>query len=479
MKKLCAIWLVMNIFFLLFVPTAIAADVELEQNNSKEQAANVEFGCCSLDGKVPIMGSQKIIPNMDAAFLYDVDNETVLYALNPDMPMYPASLVKIVTALIAVEKGNLSDAVTVKENVLSTVPKNAVSAQLLPNEIITLENALYCMMVGSANDAAAVIADHISGSQEAFVDDMNRLAEELGCTGTNFTNPHGLHDANQVTTARDMAKIVHYAIQNPVFFEIYSTIYYDFPATNLSEARVFISNNYLMTSVDNRRLYIDNRVTGGRTGTTEDGKRSLAISAVDNDRTLISIIMGSASTYNEEDHSTITFGGFTETSDILTMGFDNYEPKQVLYEGQIFKQCAVQNGDNEVVVGSSESVVSLLPVSISESDLTYRYVDVEDAFVAPVGVGEKLSTVQIWYGNVCVAQTDLYAMSAVQTAVVNPGNGQPVEKESAWGSILIYIAAVAVGVIAVLFCIRLAGRLRLAAIKRRGRRYRKSRRRSR
>lgn len=479
MKKIGAIWLAINILFLLCISTVFASDMEPDQNNSKEQAANVEFGCYSLDGKVPVMGSQKIIPNMDAAFLYDVDNETVLYAVNPDTPMYPASLVKIVTALIAVEKGNLSDAVTVKENVLSTVPKSAVTAHLLPNEIITLENALYCMMVGSANDAAAVIADHISGSQEAFVAEMNRLALDLGCTGTNFTNCHGLHDSNQVTTARDMAKIVCYAIQNPAFFEIYSTIYYDFPATNLSESREFTSNNYLMSSMDNQRLYNDSRVTGGRTGTTEDGKRSLAISAADNGRTLISIIMGSANTYNEEDQSIITFGGFPETSDLLTMGFENYEPRQVLHEGQIFKQCAVQNGENEVVVGSSESAVSVLPVSISASDLTYRYFDVEDAFVAPVEIGEKLSHVQIWYGNVCVAQTDLYAMSEVHTAVVNPGVDQTAEENRSFGNALVYIAAVAVGVIAVLFCIRLVGRLRLAAIKRRGRRYRKSRRRSR
>ena len=479
MKKIGIIWLVLSVLILLCVPAATAVDVEPEDNSGIEQPANVEYGCCSLDGKVPIMGSLKIIPNMDAAFLYDVDNETVIYALNPDMQVFPASLVKLVTALIAIEKGNLADAIAVKENVLSTVPMSAVSAHFLPNEIVTLESALYGLLVGSANDAAAVIADHISGSQEAFVNDMNRFVKELGCTGTNFTNPHGLHDANQVTTARDMAKILCYAIKNPAFLKIYSTIYYEMPATNLSDSRVFISNNYLMTSVDDRRLYIDDRVIGGRTGTTEDGKRSLAITAVDNDRTLISIVMGAASKYNEEDHSTITFGGFLETSDLLTLGFDNYEPIQVLYDGQIFKQCAVQNGDNEVVIGSSESIVSLLPISVSESDLTYRYIDVEDAFIAPVGVGEKLSTLQIWYDDVCIVQTNLYAMSAVQTAAVNPGNDQPVEKDSSWGNILIYIVAVALGVIAVLLCIRLIDRLRLAAIKRRGRRYRKSRRRSR
>lgn len=483
MKKKSPICLLMSVLLLFCLLTAqnVSGQAAAETGAQEEEqtAESVVNGCSTLDGQVPVMGTQQLVPNMDAAILYDVNTETLLYALNPDTPMYPASLAKIMTTLIAVEQGNLSDAVTVKERVIATVPNDAVTAYLLPNEILTLEDAIYCMMVGSANDAAAVIADHVSGSQEAFVKEMNRYAENLGCTGTVFTNPHGLHDANQVTTARDMGKILNYALNNPDFVKFFSAIYYTVPATNLSESRYLSSNNYLMNSVDNMRRYNDSRVTGGRAGVAEDGKSCLAASAEDNDRKLISIIMGSASIVNKEDNTIESFGAFSETSELLTLGFDNYEPVQVLHVGQIFRQCTVANGENDVIIGSAASAVSVLPSSVSVSDLNYRYFDEEGAFEAPIEKGQKLSHVQIWYGNVCVAQTDLYAMSSVQTAVVNNAQDLTPEENEQWHSIVITAAAIVVGVIVVLLCIRLVGRLRLAAIRRRGRRYRKSRRRSR
>lgn len=481
MKKIRFVCIVLCIFVAIFCPAANAAESVPQSNNAEEETlpASSAYGCSGLDGKMPIMGNQQIIPNMTAAFLYDVDEDVVLYALNADMPIYPASLVKIMTAIIAVEKGNLSDEITVKEHVLSTVPRDATNVNLQPNEVISLENALYCMMVGSGNDAAAVIADHVCGSQEAFVQEMNRLAAELGCSGTYFTNPHGLYQQNQVSTVRDVARIIQYAMENPSFMTFFAEAYYEVPQTNKYAARSLYSNNYLMYSVDNMRIYRDYRTTGGRTGIDDMGRRCVAATAEDDGRTLISVVYGAESKYDEEEKKTIIFGGFTETSDLLTMGFDNYEPRQVLHEGQIFKQYAVINGENDVVVGSAESAFSVLPISVSASDLSYKFFDEKDAFTAPIVKGQKLSHVQIWYGNVCLAQTDLYAMSDVRA--LSPEQLEEPKQDNAGAAkdVLLVIALIAAGAVIMLVVLRLIGALRNAAIRRRSRRYRKNRRRSR
>ncbi len=478
MKKTGAICLVICIFLSIMLPAVSATEMAPTQE-STPLPASAAYGCHSLDGLVPAMGAHKIIENMEAAFLYDVGSDAVIYAWNPDTTMYPASLVKIMTALIAVEQGTLTDAITVKEHVISTVSFDAVSADLLPNEVITLEDALYCLLVGSANDAAAVIADHVLGSQEAFVAEMNRYAQELGCKGTVFTNPHGLHDANQVTTARDVAKILNQAIKNEDFMRFFSTPYYTVAATNLSEERNLSSNNFLINSVDNMRIYFDTRVTGGRTGVAQNGKQCLAVSAEKDGRKLISVIMGSESIYDEENNTTISYGAFPETSQLLTSGFDSYKQVQVISEGQIFRQCTVENGKNQVVIGAKEATSSVLPVEASGDVLSYRYFDVEGALVAPIEKGAQISHVEVWNGNVCLAQADLFAMSSVQTAVIdteiqhNDGVKIPVK------GTLITIVVIAVGIIAVLFGIRAFGNIRLAMIKRRGRKYRESHRRSR
>lgn len=292
--KFCLVMIV-TVLYICFVFPAAKAQTAVVQSEDMHQevtfGTSIVNGCHSLDGAVPVMGTQQLVTNMEAAFVYDINTDTVMYAFNADVQMYPASLVKIMTALIAIEKGNLDEVIEVRQGVLSQVPQGAVSADLVDGEMISLENLLYCMMVGGANDAAAVIADHISGSQDVFVAEMNRCAEELGCKATVFKNAHGLHDPEQFTSARDIAKILNYALQNPEFEEIYSTVFYDIPATNMSESRYLASSNYLMNNLADLQIYYDGRVTGGRTGVTDDGKRCLAATAQSGGRKLLSVVM--------------------------------------------------------------------------------------------------------------------------------------------------------------------------------------------
>lgn len=373
-------------------------------------------GCHSPDAQFSLLNSEDpLVKNVRSAFIYELNSDTMIYALNPDAPEEPASLVKAMTALVAIENGDLQDAVTMKQAVLDSIPAGMVSAKLLPDEVMTLEDLLYCLMVGSASDAAIVIADHISGSQDAFVRLMNERAAEIGCTGTYFTNVHGLYHKQQVTTARDTAKILEVALENETFAKIFCSAYYTVSATNKSEERSLVTNNFLM-SKDDTRAYFDERVTGGRTGVTQDGTRCIASSAEVDGMRLICVVMGSASEYRSDGRTVRSFGGFPETSAFLDICFDGYKSVQVIYDGQVLTQSPVVNGNNAVSLGVKTSVSTVLPKNFTAKQLSFQYT--EQSFSAPISAGDPLSTVEIWYENLCVGQAQLYAMNNVQSAGV-------------------------------------------------------------
>ena len=269
MKKIGLLFLILCfITGFLINSVNVAADEQVVNNT-------VLNGAHSLDAKMPLLGSGRLVNNVQSAIVYEVKSQTLMHAYNADEQISPASLVKILTALIVVEKAELTEAVTVLESALQSLPSDAVSVDLVPNEIITVGDLLQCMMVGSANDAATALAEHVSGSQSAFVEEMNLYAQELGCTQTNFKNVHGLHDDMQYTTARDMARILAKAMENEDFCHAFGSTYYKVPATNMSAERSVSTGNYLMNNGDDVQIYRDTRVTGGRTAVTSTGYRSI------------------------------------------------------------------------------------------------------------------------------------------------------------------------------------------------------------
>ena len=443
------------------------------------QNSTITNGSHSVDAQIPVLGSDQLVNNTQSAVLFEANSETLMYAWNADAQMSPASLVKILTALIVAERGNLSDAVTVTEAALNTVPYDAVTVDMQPDEVLTVEDLLYCMMVGSANDAAAVLAEHLYGSQAAFVSEMNRYAQALGCTGTNFTNVHGLHDDDQYTTARDVVRILAAAVRNELFCTVFEAVQYTVPATNKSAARDLVTGNYLMNhNQDSVEIYYDGRVTGGRTGVTSTGHRCIAVTAENNGMLLISVIMGAKSVYQEDGYTVQSFGGYKETSALLDAGFEGYTATQIICANQALAQYSVENGASDVVVGTKESVYTVLPEGVTSSELNYRYSAV-GGFKAPVEKGEALSGVEVWYGNLCVAQVDLYAMNSVPIQREQTVNTVNENDNLSWPLVLTATVCIAVGSILLVVIIRAVGRLRLAAARSRSRRYRRNRRRSR
>ncbi|MBQ4641359.1 MAG: D-alanyl-D-alanine carboxypeptidase [Oscillospiraceae bacterium] len=470
MKKISAILLIVCIILCITLPVSATQT----QDNS------IQAGCNTLDGMVTFLGKSQLINNAESVLLYEVTTDTLMYDYQPDLQVYPASLVKILTALIAIEKGTMTDAVTVREDVLNTVPDDAMGVDLVVDEVLSVEDLLACMLVGSANDAAAVLADHIMGSQQAFVDEMNRYAQQLGCVNTQFTNVHGLHNDQQYTTARDVCRFFTHALSNETFREMFGTVEYTVPATNKSESRKLSSGNYLINrnNTDNVEIYYDSRVTGSRTGITTDGKRCIASVAESNGLTLISIVLGSRSFYRDDGYSVSSFGGYKETTDLLDLGFTGFKTAQIFVEGGALQQLAVQNGQEDVVIGTHVSAASVLPEDADGNTLIYRYGEIGN-LSAPIKKGEKISYVEVWSGTVCVARADLFALNSVRVS-------QPLEVDEPNGTLMPKIGNTLLIILGILFCVIILAFVilciirgaRIASIKKRSRRHSRNRRRS-
>ena len=216
------------------------------------------------------------IPDIQAkaALLVDVNTDAVAYAKNIHEKNYPASLTKVMTALLILEKVSgdetlLNTQVTAPESAFSDTYYHAdgSTAGIKAGEILTVKELLQCMLIVSANEACNILADWYAGSIPAFVDTMNAKAEELGCADTHFVNPNGLHDPDHYTSAWDLYLITKAAMQYPEFMEICDSAKAVIPATNLSKERSLYTTNHLLS---NWRVigYRDTRAHGIKTGLT-------------------------------------------------------------------------------------------------------------------------------------------------------------------------------------------------------------------
>ena len=257
----------------------------------------------------------------EAAVILEDSTGTTLYAKNMDEVLYPGSTVKIMTCLLALENSNLTDEVTMTATGVSGVTDGGanISAQL--DEVFTMEQCLYAIMVASANDIALQVAEHIGGSVENFVAMMNTRAAQLGCTNTVFTNPTGLPDENQHTTAHDMALIMKAATENPSFSPIASANTYTIPATNVSGGARSLTSKFTMTNNSSDAYY--QGCLGGKEGFTEASQSTLVCSAQRNDVTLICVVLKGASGQTDDEAITLLDYGFSNFQ-LLTLGQDDF-----------------------------------------------------------------------------------------------------------------------------------------------------------
>ncbi len=441
---------------------------------------SVSGGSHSLDAQVPLGGTSEKPKSARSALLYERKTDTLLYAYDPDRKSYPASLVKVMTGLLAVESGNLDRQVTVTEEALSGVASNSLSVDLKAGETLTMRDLLYCMMMESANDACAVIAVEVAGSRDAFVEQMNRRAAALGCTGTQFVNVDGMEDPQQYTTARDMARILNAALDNEEFVSAFGAMTYTIPATSQSEERVLESSNYLMTQAIGGIYLHDDRVTGGKSGAISNEDRSLVCTATDGSLDLICVIMSAVGQTDTDGFSLKYLGNYEEAETLLDHGFSRFSVREIISAGQSLVQIPVTNGANAVAGGSAASVSTVLPTETKSAELRWSYT-VPDSLTAPVSAGASLGSAQVWLGSTCVAQTEILAMNgaAVDDRTLTASaesSAEPAALPKGLRTVLLVILAAAVLFVLGLVALR---QIRLMQIRARRRRRRENRRRSR
>lgn len=427
MKKMIALF-ALCFYCITCIPTVNATDAQQTVESNSRQG---------LDAQSSVLGDGKLISNAKAVFLFETTTNTLVYSYNADEKLSPASLVKVLTGLIAVEEGDLSAKITVKQSVLDTVPNGAVKTEFVDGEVLTLQDLLYCMMVDSGNDAAALIADYIAGDQSAFVAKMNAFAAELGCTNTSFTNVHGLHDDEQYMSARDAGRIMVAASNNETMRQVMGAKYYTVNANQKSPERNLVSEYHLING-DTKKTYLDERVKAGRAGIADDRTRNVAAISESGGMQFVSVVMGSVSKY-ESNRVTITvYGGYAETSKLLDLATDGYSSYQLVYESQIMQQISVPNGDCAASLGASKSESAILPDGTSMSSLSIEYV-YDRQLIAPVTAGEQYAIARYMHGDICVAEVGLIAMNPVQEnteAMVEQKTTPKKETASGWTTVL-------------------------------------------
>lgn len=246
----------------------------------------------------------------EGGILMDADSGAVLYGKNIHTAYFPASITKILTALVVIENCSLDEMVTFSYNAVHNVEAGSSSAALDVGDQLTVKDCLYAMVLKSANEAANALAEHTAGSIEAFSEMMNAKAEALGCTDSHFNNPSGLNDPNHYTSAHDMALIAQAAFQNDIFVEIDSTLYYDLPQTKRNKEGLRIYPGHRMLKKNTAQYYPG--IIGGKTGYTSLAGNTLVTCAERDGMKLIVVVLNGHQTH------------YTDTKALLDFGFQNF-----------------------------------------------------------------------------------------------------------------------------------------------------------
>ena len=444
--------------------------------------ASIQSGSHSIDGQVPVAGMVEHNADCKAALLYELNTDTLLYAHNADDRLYPASLTKVMTCLVALDLcQNLHEKITVPQEVIANKDPNGSGMDLEAGEEIFMIDLLYGLMVASANDAASTIAVHLCGSEEAFVRKMNQKAAQIGCTQTHFVNVHGLHNEEHYTTARDMAKIMLAALEHETFRELYSTSSYTIDATNKSEERKMYTTNYLISKAV-YEVYFDERVIGGKTGFTTPAGRCLVTVSEANGMQLLCVVMGAESEVAEDGWTMLRYGSFEETLALLDFGYNNYMPAQVLSPNQTLGQFDVSGGSADAQGTVKNVSNTLVPVNSDLSTVRYEYTLDRETLAAPIQAGESLGVVRVWLHTKCLAQQELYAAVTVDKdmpTVIGGASVNPARPVTGTGNLWHIVLIAILVLLALIAGMLLVGYIRASIIRAKRARRRNNRRRGR
>lgn len=339
-------------------------------------------------------------PISQGVYLVNTDTNTVVYEKNANQQIVPASLVKMMTAIVALEsspKENreafLNTQVTAPPYVFDELyGLNASTADIRPNETLTMNDLLHAMLISSACEAASIIADYVSkGNIQEFVDKMNKKAKEIGANDTVFVDPHGLDEDKQRSTAHDMFLITQYGMRDQTFSEIVTTPSYTMAATNKhSQPRIISHTNHMLSKYMGGSYY-DSRVKGIKTGTAT-GIKNLITEAEENSYHYILVLMGASTAKS-------TSSTYQDTESIYNWAFKNLSFKTLglPYEKMIPNTIKVHLGNDadSVVLTPKDQVIELLPNTVDPSSVMWDTSRLPSELNAPLKKGTYVGEVDL------------------------------------------------------------------------------------
>lgn len=347
-----------------------------------------------------------------SAILMDVNTGVILYAKNIHEKAYPASTTKLLTCLLAMENGNLDDMVTFSRDAVYSVPADGSNMGMDAGQAITLEECLYGILVGSANEVANAVAEHISGSIDGFVSLMNEYAASIGCTDSHFMNTNGLQDDNHYTTAYDLAQISRRFFQNEMLCKIGNTARYHFEPTSTQPDDFYLNNKHKLISGE---IPYDG-ILGGKTGYTDEARQTLVTCAEQNGMKLVCVV------FKEESPAQ-----FTDTVELFDYGFNNFQTMNISEKEEKYNiepSGFFQTGND--IFGSSKPILSvdsdsyvILPntASFDELDSEIVYGEEDEDYLAQINYTYQNTFVGSAYVELVTDAASSYEFDTVQEPV--------------------------------------------------------------
>lgn len=346
-----------------------------------------------------------------AGMLISMDTGEILYENNIDKKIYPASITKIMTAIVMLESGkyNPNEKIAMTEKVLTMIlGTGSVVSNLKAGEEITHKDLLYYVLMSSAGDCTYLAAELCYGSVEAFVNEMNNKARALGLNNTHYVNPIGLHDDNHYTTVRDIYTLTTYALKNSTFKEVCETARYTVKPTNFSGQRILSTTNFLMDTTTN---YYYQYAKGVKTGFTDEAGRCLVSTASYNGYNYMCVVVGCPG--NQKNH-------FTESTNLYRWAFNNFSFKEIANSAEPVCEIPLELSfeTDFVPLYFKESFVSVLPNDADDSTIVIKPHLNSESVKAPVKKGDVLGTADVVFAEKVIGTVDLVVGEDVKASKI-------------------------------------------------------------
>lgn len=334
---------------------------------------------------------QKVLDNVPrigckAAYVAEPTTGKIIYEKNAHEKMYPASTTKILTALVVMEKCGLTDTAVVSQNALDLVPEGYSNAGLKAGEKLSISDLLYALLIPSANEAANVLAEHVSGSVEAFAELCNNRAKELGCETLHFVNPNGLHSEDHYCSAYDLYLIAKECKKHEIFNEIVKTTSFTVPETNIYPRKDRILKNTNSLILPNSLSYYYPYCTGIKTGYTTPAGECLVASSSHDNIDLISVVLGGGTNskgLNER---------FYDTKQLFEFVYNNYSMKEISKKDDVITNINVKHATKETAsldIVISADIATILPNDIDIKNI-HKTIAMDENISAPIEQNQVL-----------------------------------------------------------------------------------------